>query len=267
MLGKLIKYDLSSVSRILLPLHGFLILITLMGKGLIMLSRSITFPDLLIVLMILLYVLYAAAVSIVTMVLLIYSFYRSMFSNEGYLTFTLPVSENSLLLSKTIVAWIWGTLNVLILFGCIGILVYQRGLFGDIFSLIGMAQDCFMQEFGVNALGRAIPFVLLTILTGIPMCLIPIYMCFAIGQLFNQHKVAFSFVAFFALSVIKQILGFVALFLLSLVDVEEIFYLETVEAINWFTAYAYISLGISILATLIMYFVTLAIIRKKLNLA
>ena len=43
--------------------------------------------------------------------LLLYRFYTSTFTDEGYLTFTLPVKRSTILLSKTVNAVIWTILS------------------------------------------------------------------------------------------------------------------------------------------------------------
>lgn len=53
---------------------------------------------------------------IVTLVLILVRYYKNFFTDEGYLTFTLPVSRTKLLNSKIIMAFFWMCLTVL---GCV----------------------------------------------------------------------------------------------------------------------------------------------------
>lgn len=54
-----------------------------------------------------------------TSVLVYLRFYKNFFTDEGYLTFTLPVSRKKLLLSKTINAFLWLTLNTVLIVICV----------------------------------------------------------------------------------------------------------------------------------------------------
>jgi len=61
--------------------------------------------------------------SIITvLVLLLINFYKKLFSDEGYLTFTLPVSRKNILFSKTLNAFIWSLLSGAVLF--VGLFIF-----------------------------------------------------------------------------------------------------------------------------------------------
>ena len=59
------------------------------------------------------------ASAIVTWILIYLRFYRNLYTDEGYLTFTLPVSRGTLLASKTANAVIWSTLQMLLYGVCL----------------------------------------------------------------------------------------------------------------------------------------------------
>ena len=56
---------------------------------------------------------------LVTLVLVQYRFYKNLYSDEGYLTFTLPVKRSEILLSKTLNALVWDIFHVLVIVGCV----------------------------------------------------------------------------------------------------------------------------------------------------
>jgi hypothetical protein len=78
-----------------------------------------------------------AASIVVTEVLVYYRFYKNFFTDEGYLTFTLPVSRKTLLLSKTVNALIWTGLHSLLFVLCF--LVF--GLFNVDLELMNLILD------------------------------------------------------------------------------------------------------------------------------
>ena len=51
---------------------------------------------------------------VVTFILVYYRYYKNLFTDEGYLTFTLPVRRQTLYLSKTLNALIWEVASVVV---------------------------------------------------------------------------------------------------------------------------------------------------------
>ncbi len=114
MLKKLLKYDWKSVSLLLLILHGILLVYTLIGRlGIAfgistpadtLVSSVTTVYGIAAGLYILVYVLFIFAIVVATYVYLAIRFQKNLFSDEGYLTHTLPVSPAKLIWSKMLVA-------------------------------------------------------------------------------------------------------------------------------------------------------------------
>lgn len=137
MLGKLMKHDFRALSRTLFPLQigilaGGLVatLLTVLTvrlndaswvsshgssllKGLIM-AASTTMSVLIGVAIV--------ASAFVTLLLVCIHFYRSFLCDEGYLTFTLPVSTSSLLWSKLLTGIFWVLINAVVI--CVTILIF-----------------------------------------------------------------------------------------------------------------------------------------------
>lgn len=114
MLGKLMKYDMKYMARILPWLY--------LGAFCLSLLCSVFFlfmPEGLLLeigTMIITYVgtLFVETLVIMTVVFLIMRIYRSMFSDEGYLTFTLPVKNSTVINSKILTGAIWTTFTVIV---------------------------------------------------------------------------------------------------------------------------------------------------------
>lgn len=142
MLRKLLKYDLASVGRywwILVPsslgvscIGGFAF------RYLIYAAEHDDQSNVLLTLFAILALIVcfiALAGSLVATPILVYiRFYKHLFTDEGYLTFTLPVSRRSLLLSKTLNAIIWTVGQMLLWFTCFGILLTIAGTGSSVFS-------------------------------------------------------------------------------------------------------------------------------------
>ena len=112
MLKKLLKYDLRAVFRLWwvmaisslgLAVIGGICLHTLIGVGVDERSTIITIVA---ALGMLATVIGLSAFLVVTVILIYVRFYKNFFTDEGYLTFTLPVKRSQLLNSKLITTFI-----------------------------------------------------------------------------------------------------------------------------------------------------------------
>ena len=104
MLGKLIKYDLKSMNRFLIILHAFLLLIAVLLRVFVTSRIQLQTDEgsLLFAFAILAYVLAITGIAFGTAIVIAVRFYKNLFSDEGYLTWTLPVTPGTHLLAKTI---------------------------------------------------------------------------------------------------------------------------------------------------------------------
>ena len=107
MLGKLMKYDMRYMARILPWLYLGGVCLSLLVTGGIMLFSN----DLVMIfgLEIVLQVLSIGieAIAVCSTVFMIVRIYRNMFSDEGYLTFTLPVKTGDIINSKILTGAVW----------------------------------------------------------------------------------------------------------------------------------------------------------------
>ena len=121
MLGKLIKYDLKALNRFLILIHAFLLAASaacrLFITGRINADAN-ELNQILLALSIIFYFILFIGVSWGTQIIIAVRFYKNIFSDEGYLTNTLPVTRGQLLLSKTIAGSIWSTIDAIFIYLC-----------------------------------------------------------------------------------------------------------------------------------------------------
>ena len=151
MLGKLIKYEFKSTSRLMWYLYGALIIIGgLMGimfrtnesgessaMGYISMFGITGNNDTLTTIFVILtgvYALLVQAIFIMTVIMIVSRFYKNLLGGEGYLMHTLPVKTHNLIISKGIVAIIWGVIAVIS--GILSGLLFSitSGILGRIFN-------------------------------------------------------------------------------------------------------------------------------------
>ena len=131
MLGKLFKYEWRSISKLLLPIHGFVLLFALLSRFYFtisggtdaLLNTDSTIIGTLTMLLIFALVIVISSIAIFTYIYSGYHFHKNVFTDQGYLTNTLPVTPSQLLLSKELAALLWLLIDVVVISISIFILV------------------------------------------------------------------------------------------------------------------------------------------------
>ena len=111
MLTKLIKYDLKSLSRVLIPANILLLIYSFLARCVITSELYNDLPYFVIGLGITTYIILLVLINYITLFAVLYRFYKNLFTDEGYLTLTLPVTPSQHLLAKTISGTFWVVLS------------------------------------------------------------------------------------------------------------------------------------------------------------
>lgn len=199
MLKKLFYYEIKLTSRLLILLHGIALILALAVFGLLSIpgmenSNFVTaFIQGLAVLLL-------ASTAFFTYFFLAFRYYKTVYTNEGYLTHTLPVTSGQILMSRFLTAVIWMGINVVILLICLS-LVGKVNLFNEFATHFpALAEE---MDFALLMLGLFIVGFLMTILS--------IFCSVSIGNLFSGHKVMGSIICFFFLNLVVSILSLLPL--------------------------------------------------------
>ena len=118
---KLLKYDVKSVWRIWWIMAASVFGMSLLGGVSLRLIITLMEEEKLVLLILLSGLLLIGcfmailASTIITELLIYVRFYKNFFTDEGYLTFTLPVSRKDLLLAKTANAILWNTAQLVLI--------------------------------------------------------------------------------------------------------------------------------------------------------
>ncbi|MCM1259469.1 MAG: hypothetical protein NC182_00810 [Prevotella sp.] len=144
---RILKHDFKSTYKEFLAMFvGLIVLSILMGVVLLIDVRN-TFSIMIMTTLFVFYYFGFFAIGIMWIICVIQSFNKKFFTKEGYLTFTTPISIDSLIISKLIVNFIWFLLTVVAYIISFLILFFAatRGqLFREMFdSIIQMVQLCF----------------------------------------------------------------------------------------------------------------------------
>ena len=203
MLGKLLKYELKAMGRVLLPLYLVMIAACGLFAANIKLTEKAAIFEKFTLLTGLLMGFSIMAVTIVMIILILQRFYKNLLGTEGYMMFTLPVSTLEHILSKMISAFVWVVLGVAAGIGA-GIIMI---------SIFGEFQD-FMKEFieamGIlfddNQIKLQICLVMILLIFGVTEGQVKVYAAIAVGHQMNTHRILFSVVAYVVFGVIETLL-------------------------------------------------------------
>jgi len=216
MLKKLMKYEWKSIWRVLAIINAFTVIVTIPGylamKSLVA-EQGKAAPDELSVIILLLFMLYYATIIGVSIAMMIYvgiRFYRNLFTDEGYLMHTLPVTKRQLVLSKLIVhsfcLFITGILVLVSVFVLLLPLLSQA-----LDPASGLSESLSQLSSQAAQLADAFPSMLLCCITayiiGDVSGVLAIYCAVTLGQTFQKHKVMGAILCYIGIYFLLQALN------------------------------------------------------------
>ena len=291
MLGKLIKHDFKSLSRMLVPMQivilGATIIATAMfsfnlrsDSGSLLTGTGFDLLRIISAFMSVLMLLAIIAASILVAVVIFYRFYKSFMSDEGYLTFTLPVKSSELLWSKLICALLWSLISGIVIFLSLNIFI----LFGtsstsfvnlEFYKVAAKFISDTSNMFG-NALVLPIVEFVLMVFSSIIYTILHIYLALIIGgAVARKHKLAAGIGFYFVINIIVGILSTVLQFMmmprlaanLSLMDGQNLEGGQILTSlISQMQPYVLLSLGMSVVFSVVFFMASNYLIKNKLNL-
>ncbi len=273
MLGKLLKYDLRLMMRLMIPLVLVLVVsfasTAILGSlnsfniesflGLGMGGGESPVLTGLFTASIATYVVALFASSVIVYIFIVMRFYTNLFSNEGYLSFTLPVKPMEQYWSKYISAVVSIAILGITIMLTINLLVV---IFSD--GELGIS-DLF--EFYSTIMGTEyVVLLIISIILGIILEPIKLYMCMCIGQLY-KNKIIASIVVYVIIYVVLQVISTV--YTISTVFISGEF-METSTLAGSEMFFTGTILWITIVSTLVLsvafYLVSRKILITRLNL-
>lgn len=190
MLKKLLKYDLRAIFKLwwimAVSSLGLSVIGGLCLKTLTSMEANEMSPIIVIMaaLGIVATVIGLSAFLVVTMILIYVRFYKNFFTDEGYLTFTLPVKRSQLLNSKLISTFVATIATyVVLIFDVILLLAIGIPDFfsSDVWKMLGHFFGVTVKEMGIYFFIYAIEILLLAFLTSLSSMLL-VYICITLAS-------------------------------------------------------------------------------------
>lgn len=267
MVNRLLKYEAKYYLRSMTPIAIILIGMAVINRIIQLFESDSSTYDILFYSSAIALGIVCATCVIMSVVFVITRFYKNMFTDEGYLTLVLPVTEDQHIWGKLIAAM----LNIIAAFllVLVSLMIATSGdMLHEILKAVGYVGNYVREEVGTaNFVFYIIEGVVMLIAATGAGCLL-FYSCLALGQLAKKNRIASSFGWYFIYYIITQIIGTVIVIVLNshpeiiepLVDWAE----ENPESAIHFGILGMIFL--SAVLGLVFYLITRGILKKKLNL-
>ena len=277
MLSKSIKHEFRATGRVMLPVFLALLAVSAVTN---LTNHFFLSPDnvhwvftTLGVCMMILFFLGVFAVAFSVFALTIVRFYRSFLSEQGYLTLSLPVSTNTHIFSRLLVAVVWYTLSALAIVAAISVLALGVDGVSNIFGAIGeMLRGLWQAWAGLNGGQRVLALLLgfemlVSVVASCAASCLLLYAAMAVGHSFNRYKKALSVLFAFLFYHAVQILMFLGVFAVTMGDINIELNLDSPTAVlgagNIFFALIIVA---ELAVAAVFYFITHHFLTKKLNL-
>lgn len=284
MLGKLLKYEWKGLCS------PFLILLVVLGGttaltcGVILTidpryDETIAWYSMMaLILSIFLYYFGLIGCTLGTMLIIAVRFYKTCYTDQGYLTHTLPVSARQILNAKIIASVLIYLLMLVAIVVTIFIII-QVAIY-HIFSLIpgdyNELRRAFSEEFlpllhvfedelGIS-LGAYAAYLVFFVITSILANIVTILGCVSLGQLYAKHRIVGAIVAYFVVQFVMQIIGYFCSLPMYTKMLIAGSYGSDLTPFGIMSPTMNLTLLMTVIVAVGMYFVNLHMMTKRLNL-
>lgn len=261
MLGKLMKYELKSLSRAFIPMWVLAPIIALM------LSFSIRGMDawsnspiaganvigagngMLMAVMVILFIGSIMGLLIMTVVFVVQRFWNGLLKEEGYLMFTLPVKTWELVVSKALTATLVACISTVV--GSFAAVILAVCSTEEVIRSLAMAWKYVFSsiiEVGPVFWLNVSLFIVVTVV-GMTKSIYHVYAAMSMGHLFQTHKVVGSCVSYIGISVVVSVVSNL---------VRTISYLVLPDDWRYYWLYSYNGFGDSLATLYLLYLLLFA---------
>lgn len=232
--GYLLKYDLLSCGRILIPFYAALLIVAVIGHFSFISDLEFSNNDIFGILTFIAFFSLIVAICIVNFIFIVSRFKKNLLDSEGYLTLSLPVGIHNHLLSKLTLCVICEIACIIIVLLGVSIIFWSPNFFSDLNNVL---KTLFIDNI----------LVFLHTFIGSIKAILALFFIFTVGNLFTKHK-------FFL-----EVLVAIGLILLNSY-IDSLFKFDSLETVNW------LQIVFQLVWCGIYYTSTYLIFTKKLNL-
>lgn len=226
MLGRLLKYDLKWVYKVIVIFYILTISFSCIGRGISYIENSVVFS-------VVTQITYVIAISMMVtslincMMRLWVRFIKNMYKDESYLTHTLPVKKKTIYASKVITACITIFTTVIVILACLFICYYSE----ENLQVLKSGLELAASTYDTTVL-NLILLIALVILMQIIFIVLLGYVAAILGHKSNKNKMVNSIAIGFGLYMITQIVTLVLVCCIGFFSPDIMNLINTVDTVN-----------------------------------
>lgn len=272
MLKKLLKYDLKWTYKILNIIYVLSIIFAIITRLLIELnSPTSILKDIIkssLALKITLEITRGIAITILinimvnTIIRLILRFKNNLFSNEAYLTHTLPIPKKTIYLSKVLNAIIISLTSIFVIIISLTIMYYSKENIEIIKNTLSITASIYN-----STVIRLILVLFLVVFTQLTLIIMIVYSAILLGYSKSDKRIIKSVTYGIISYLITQILVLLIVYIIGLFDpsIMQVFTSNTVKDITILKKLMYIIITIYLLFNIIYYYIGQRILKQGIN--
>lgn len=266
MLGKLMKKDVRATARFFIPLILGYVAASILGKLLFevfwdfrgrfsMDEKIMNALAIFSMVYMAIFIIYFVAYYVMTSVFIVYDFYKTMVSDQAYLTHTLPVKASTLIISKTLIAVFWEAVTNLVI--GVSFIFFAAGHISladiqAIFMEMSETLDIYAFKFFI--------YLIISIILGAFSGPLMYFASIAIGHLFGKHRIIGAILSYMGIYAAMQTISTIVMVVMGYNFNSTFLFGQFMDQYIWYT------ILISIATTAAFYWITNFVFSRKLNL-
>jgi hypothetical protein len=268
MVKKLYKHEFLAWLRVMPILYGLMLAMAAINRCIQLFENDSVYYDIIFGSSVTIYVIALAAGIAAPMLFGVVRFYRNLFTGEGYLSFTLPVTPANHLWVKVVTAVSFSLLSVLVA-ALSGVIITAGEVFHEICKAIAYLLKEIPQALAGHLALYCLEMTVLMILSAFSAYFL-YYMCICVGQMSRKNRILAAVGVYFGVYLLTQILGTGLSIVLVVLEAAGVLDHLLMLLEEYPKEAIHISLCAGILTSTVIsavcYLVCHRIIRKKLNL-
>ena len=268
MVKKLFKHEFHAYGRVMSIIYIILLTVAVATRVIMSFESDTTAYEIVSSLTLVTYCVSIFAAIGFSFVMAIIRFYKNLFTSEGYLTFTLPVTSGQHIMVKAVTAVCVDFITVLVVL-ISALIVIPGEILTEIWNSLGKTISLLYEVAGIHSVFFGVELFIIILAASFSGIML-YYTFISIGQLFKKNRILAAVGAYFVYYIISQIAS--TILTISFSVFAESYLLA--DMMFWISEHPYESIHIfmcggiilSTIFVLIEYFVIHFIISKKLNL-
>lgn len=271
MLRKLLKHEFIATGRIM----GIVYAVVVLAMGYVIGSYYINHDEVTVgrAIGMLILVIISLGIFFLTAIIMITNFQKTLYGDQGYLSFTLPVKSVSLLTSKVMVSVVWFLAAFACVFGTMAIafFIFRDDVAGDSYDMLESMLAMFTGGKTISTLIAYIVIEMISLFIKFAMLTVEVYFAITIAntRLFQKHYVLwtiiFSIGIIFIVEKISSLIADAVTFEVAFSDGAVSFITNSVDVPMAAIPVDLMSIVVSLVFGAAFYYATFYVMSKKIN--